>query len=350
MMSFRNNKLETMSWSNETLKLIGRIQEYKGKQALFERQLPEILQALKDTAIIHSAESSNRIEGIIMSSKRLSSLVQNKVQPQTRSESEIAGYRDVLSTIHTSSEYISLKTGVILQLHRDLMQYATGAGGRFKINENEITETLPTGEEIIRFLTVPVWQTPSATDELVMSFLKEKEKGLINDLILLGAFILDFLSIHPFPDGNGRMARLLTLLLLYHTGYEVGRYISLEKIVEETKDQYYETLQHSSKGWHEGTHDLLPWINYFLVILLKAYQKFEERVGETSDTLRQKGWKAEKVKDVVNHMVADFSFLDLQERCPGISRPTIQRILNELSQSGIIECIERGRNARWRKL
>jgi len=222
--------------------------------------------------------------------------------------------------------------------------------GNLRLITTEIKETLPSGEEMIRFTPVPVWQTPSAMDELIISFSKEKEKGLINELILIGTVILDFLCIHPFPDGNGRMARLLTLLLLYHTGYEVGRYISLEKIVEETKDQYYETLQLSSKGWHEGTHDLLPWINYFLVILLKAYQKFEERVGETSDTLRQKGWKAVKVKDVVNHMIADFTFLDVQERCPGISRPTIQRILNELSQSGIIECIERGRNARWRKL
>ena len=150
----------------------------------------------------------------------------------------------------------------------------------------------------------------------------------------------------PFSDGNGRMARLLTLLLLYQTGYEVGRYVSLEKVIEETKEQYYETLEQSSVGWHEGEHNLLPWIDYFLVMLLKSYQRFEERVGQTSDVKRQKGWKAKKVQEVINHMIADFTINDIQERCPGISRPTIQRMLNELGQDNIIECINRGRNAR----
>lgn len=143
------------------------------------------------------------------------------------------------------------------------------------------------------------------------------------------------------------MARLLTLLLLYQTGYEVGRYVSLEKVIEETKEQYYETLEQSSVGWHEGEHNLLPWIDYFLVMLLKSYQRFEERVGQTSDSTRQKGWKAKKVQDVINHMIADFTINE--ERCPGISRPTIQRILNELGQDNLIECISRGRNARWKK-
>ena len=350
MMSFRNQKLESMAWPNESLQLLARIQEYKGKQTLYERQSPEILKALKDTAIIHSTESSNRIEGIVVSSKRLSSIVKGTAQPQNRSEAEVAGYRDVLSTIHTSSNYMSLKASIILQLHRDLMQYATGAGGRFKINDNTITETLPTGEERVRFTPVPAWQTPGAIEEVIMAYHKEREKGRINDLILIGTFILDFLCIHPFPDGNGRMARLLTLLLLYDTGYEVGRYISLEKVVEETKEQYYETLEQSSVGWHEGNHNLLPWINYFLVTLLKAYQKFEERVGKTTDSMHTKGWKTQKVIDVVENMIADFTFLEIEERCPGISRPTIQGILNQLSKNGVIECIERGRNARWRKL
>ena len=350
MMSFRNQKIEQMSWPNDTMQLLGRIQEYKGKQTLYERQSPEILKALKDTAIVHSTESSNRIEGIVVSSKRLTSIVKHNAHPQNRSEAEVAGYRDVLSTIHTSAQYMALKSGIILQLHRDLMQYATGSGGKFKVSDNTITETLPTGEERVRFVPVPAWQTPGAIEELIVAYQKEKDKGLVNDLILIGTFILDFLSIHPFSDGNGRMARLLTLLLLYQTGYEVGRYISLEKVVEETKDQYYQTLEQSSAGWHEGIHDLLPWINYFLIMLLKAYQKFEERVGETADAIRTKGWKTEKVKDVVERMIADFTFLDIEERCPGISRPTIQGILNQLSKSGVIECIERGRNARWRKL
>lgn len=183
----------------------------------------------------------------------------------------------------------------------------------------------------------------------VNAYRQDRELGTINELILIAAFTLDFLCIHPFSDGNGRMARLLTLLLLYQTGYEVGRYVSLEKVIEETKEQYYETLEQSSVGWHEGEHNLLPWIDYFLVMLLKSYQRFEERVGQTSDSKRQKGWKAKKVKEVINHMIADFTINDIQERCPGISRPTIQRMLNELGQDNLIECINRGRNARWKK-
>ncbi len=350
MMSFRNGKLTNMTWSNETLQLIGRIQEYKGKQDLFKRQLPEILDALRDAAIIQSNESSNRLEGIIVETKRLTSIVQKKIQPQTRSEAEVAGYRDVLATIHSSAEYMALKPGVILQLHRDLMQYAGSSGGRFKINDNEITETLPDGTKSIRFMTVPAWRAPDAMDELFNEYLRERERGNINELILIAAFILDFLSIHPFSDGNGRMARLLTLLMLYQCGHEVGRYISLEKIVEETKDQYYETLGESSIGWHEGDQNLIPWINYFLVMLLKSYQRFEERVGNTTDSKQRRGWKAQKVQEVIEHFIADFTIQDIQERCPGVSRPTIQRILNQLGHDGTIECVEQGRNARWRKL
>ena len=348
MMSFRNDKLTKMRWTNETLRLVGQIQEYKGKQDLFKQQLPEILEALRDASIIQSTESSNRLEGIVINTNRLSSIVQKKVQPQNRSESEVAGYRDVLATVHASAEYMNLKPGLILQMDRDLMQYAGNIGGRFKNNDNTITESYPDGTKRIRFVTVPAWQTPNAIDELVNAYRRDLELGTINELILIAAFTLDFLCIHPFSDGNGRMARLLTLLLLYQTGYEVGRYVSLEKVIEETKEQYYETLEQSSVGWHEGEQDLRPWIDYFLVMLLKSYQRFDERVGQTSDSIRQKGWKAKKVQDVINHMIADFTINDIQERCPGISRPTIQRILNQLGQENLIECINRGRNARWK--
>ena len=264
MMSFRNDKLMKMRWPNETLRLVGQIQEFKGKQDLFKQQLPEILEALRDAAVIQSAESSNRLEGIVINTNRLSSIIQKKVQPQNRSESEVAGYRDVLATVHASAEYMNLKPGLILQMDRDLMQYVGNIGGRFKNNDNTITESYPDGTKRIRFVTVPALQTPNAIDELVNAYRRDRELGTINELLLIAAFTLDFLCIHPFSDGNGRMARLLTLLLLYQTGYEVGRYVSLEKVIEETKEQYYETLEQSSVGWHEGEHNLLPWVNYFL--------------------------------------------------------------------------------------
>jgi len=209
MMSFRNDKLTNMAWPNETLQLIGKIQEFKGKQDLFKQQLPEILDALRDAAVIQSTKSSNRLEGIIVETKRLTSIVQKKIQPQTRSESEIAGYRDVLATIHSSAEYMTLKPGIILQLHRDLMQYA-GNGGRFKISDNEITETLPDGTKNIRFIPVPAWWTPEAMDQLFNAYLRERERGAINELILIAAFInsetpTSISGCSDFHFGGGRL-------------------------------------------------------------------------------------------------------------------------------------------------
>jgi Fic family protein len=338
--------LEQARWPNSMIRLLSKIDEYKGKQELYKLQAPEILEALKELAVIQSTESSNRIEGIFASNKRIQALVKDKVTPRDRSEAEIAGYRDVLQLIHSSPQHISIQPSVILQFHRDLMKYATNAGGKWKQVDNEITETLPGGETFVRFKPVPAWRTPDAMQELTDSFSKAMDKGEIHDLSLIAVYILDFLSIHPFADGNGRMARLLTLLLLYRSGYEVGRYISLERIVEETKEQYYDTLYRSSQGWHEGKHDILPWTEYFLTVVLKAYMQFEERTGTIQ---RSRGWKAEKVRAVVQNMIADFTIADIQERCPGVSRPTIQKVLNQMSQNDEIVCIEYGRHARWKK-
>jgi len=348
MSTFRRDYLDQLLFNHSIVRLLGQIQEYKGKQELYKQQTPEILGALKQAAVIQSTESSNRIEGIYATDKRISELVKLKSAPMNRSEAKIAGYRDVLETIHSSAEHISLTPNSILQLHRDLLKLATGADGNWKQVDNYIKEILPTGAEIIRFEPTSAWQTPEAMEELVRAFKIARDKKQIHDLILIAAFILDFLCIHPFPDGNGRMARLLTLLLMYQSGYEVGRFVSLEKIIEDTKEQYYETLQLSDMGWHESQHNIIPWIEYFLTTILAAYQRFEERVGVIDKPGR--GWKARRVETSVEHMLGDFSIADIQERCPGVSRPTIQRILNSLSQKEIIECIERGRNARWRKL
>jgi len=347
MMSFRNGYLQKQAWPNHILQLISRIQEYKGKQALYQRQLPEILDGLRQIAIIQSVESSNRIEGIVVSEKRIPLIVKEKAAPKDRSESEVAGYRDVLEMIHESAPFMRLSPGLILQMHGELMKYVTEAGGKWKSVDNYIKETLPTGEERVRFVPVPAWQTPDAMQELVALYKEEIDRGYVNDLILIAAFILDFLSIHPFSDGNGRMARLLTLLLLYQSGYEVGRYMSLEKIVEDSKEQYYDTLYRSSIHWHEGTHDILPWLEYFLNVILRAYQRLEERIGSVETPKR--GWKKEHIKQIIERMPNSFTYSDIAERCPGISRPTISRVLNELGKEGIIECVEKGRSARYVK-
>jgi Fic family protein len=330
------------------LTLTAKISEYLGKQELFQRQVPQVLDTLRESAIIQSTESSNRIEGIVISSRRLHALINNDSErPQTRSEAEIAGYRDVLKTIHEHHEHLEIGPNIILQLHRDLMRY-TGTGGKWKMVDNRIEERLPDGSVRVRFNPTPAWRTPEAMEELCRSFRLVRDAGQFPAPILIAGFVLDFLCIHPFPDGNGRMARLLTLLLLYQSGFIVGRYISLEKVIEDTKKQYYETLEKSSKGWHEAKHDFTPWLEYFLTMLLEAYHRFEERVGKIEET-QKKGWKRERILKVIDGFVADFTISDVEELCPGISRPTITRTLNELGKKGVIECIERGRHARWIK-
>ncbi|MCL6446284.1 MAG: Fic family protein [Alicyclobacillus sp.] len=329
------------------LALTNQIAECRGKQALYQRQIPQVLDTLREHAVIQSTESSNRIEGIVVPTRRFHSIMRHASDPQTRSEAEIAGYRDVLKMIHEHHEYMRLTPNLILQLHRDLMKY-TGTGGKWKITDNYIEEVSPSGERRIRFQTVPAWQTPSAVEELCRLFHLELQRGEWPDVLVIAAFVLDFLCIHPFVDGNGRMARLLALLLLYQSGYVVGRYISLERVIEDTKEQYYDTLYSSSQGWHQGEHNLTPWVEYFLTMLLEAYRRFEQRVGDT-EAAQHRGWKSERIRSVVQGFVADFSISDVEELCPGISRPMITRVLNELSRQGVIECIQRGRNARWKR-
>ena len=348
MMSFRNEKIEKISYGLTIVNLLQRINEYKGKQELYKMQSPELLDALLQVAKIQSAESSNRIEGIFADDKRIALLVKEKVEPRNRDEAEIAGYRDCLELIHASAEHMQLRPKVIQQVHRMMMHLSTGHGGNWKSVDNHIRETLPSGEQVVRFVPTPAWQTPEAMEELCQLYQEKRDKGQVPSLVLDALFVFDFLSIHPFADGNGRMARLLTLWALYQGGYEVGRYISLEKLVEQSKDQYYKTLQQSSQNWHEGNHDVSPWLEYYLTIVLRSYQKFEENVGGIST--KSRGWKKKKIESVVENFIADFAISDLLERCPGIARPTITRTLNELRKQGIIECVEHGRNARWRKL
>lgn len=334
----------------DILNLTSKIAEYRGKQTLYERQMPQVLDRLRYQAIIQSTESSNRIEGITVSARRFESIMKEKSLPKDRSEAEIAGYRDVLRTIHASHSYILIRSTMIQQLHRDLMAYAGASrGGKWKSVDNAIEETLPSGDQWVRFVPTPAWKTPDAMESLCRKFDLSRDLGKLPDIILVAIFILDFLCIHPFPDGNGRMARLLTLLLLYQGGYTVGRYISLEKIIEETKEQYYDTLYQSSQGWHDGKQNVLPWVEYFLTVILRAYHRFEERVGDVEHT-QKRGWKQGRVRGVIQEFVADFRISDVEERCPAVSRATITKTLNDLSKEGRIECVEKGRNAKWVKI
>ncbi|WP_418790580.1 Fic family protein [Phosphitispora sp. TUW77] len=344
MMSFRDGKLSKLNVPMGIVRLIGEINQYKGKQEMYRQQSPQVLDALKQVAVIQSTESSNAIEGITIQAKRLKQLMEDKTSPRNRSEGEIAGYRDVLATIHASYNNISITPGVVRQLHRDLYKFTSAQGGTWKPTDNAIGEIKSDGSQFVRFNPVPAYLTPGAMEELCESYKREFDAQQIDPLILTGVFVLDFLCIHPFFDGNGRMARLLTLLLLYKFDYEVGRYISLEKLIEKTKESYYDTLYVSSQSWHEGKHILFPWLEYFLSIILAAYCEFGERVGEVAS---YKGSKSQRIKEAINHFIGDFTIADIERVCPDISRPTIYRALKELKEEGLIKVIEVGRNARW---
>lgn len=347
MMSFRNEKIKKMSVPMNIVRTISKINEYKGKQDLYYQQSPEIIKTLKEVAIIQSTRASNSIEGIVINDKRLQDIMNEKVKPQNRSEEEIAGYRDVLSTIHSSSDSIPITSSVIRQLHRDLYKFSPIDGGYWKNGDNIIQESLPSGEKRVRFRPVTAFQTPHAMDELCSYINDPTYKNEVEPLILICTFIFDFLCIHPFDDGNGRMARLLTLLLLYKSGYEVGRFISIEKIIEESKESYYETLEKSSQSWHEEEHDLFPWLEYMLGVIIAAYKEFESRVGTIDDS---RGNKGGRVIEAIEHFVSDFTKSDIRKACPDVGDSTINRTLDKLKKEGVIERISAGRDAQWRKI
>ena len=346
MFSLRPAYLGTLAMPPRVAGILRRLGEHKGHQELFRKQALEMLENLRRVALIESTESSNRLEGIVADNdKRLRALVNERSTPENRTEGEIAGYRDVLDSIHQNHADIPFSDRVVLQFHRDLLKYADGTGGRWKVSANEIRETLPDGSKRIRFSPLAPHLTEDGMRDLHTDYHEAVKAGTWDQLLLIPFYILDFLCIHPFSDGNGRMARLLTLLALYHHGYEVGRYISLERIIEKTKESYYDTLFISSQGWHEGKHDVWPWTEYFLSTLLAAYSEFETRFDRVSTG---RGSKTDTVKNAISSFTADFTIQDVETACPMVSRDMIRRVLADLKKSGSLDCLSRGRWAKWR--
>lgn len=346
MMSFRHDEILTAPVPMAVVNLIARINEFKGRQQLYQQQSPQVLDALQQAATIESTESSNRIEGIVLPEKNLRQIVANAAKPANRSEGEVAGYRDVLATIHASHPHIPVTPNTLLQLHRDLYKYVPSEGGKWKPSDNTIDEVLADGTHVVRFTPVSAFDTPRAVAELCEGYNKYSADQTVSPLLFTGAFVLDLLCIHPFLDGNGRIARLATILLLYQMGYDVGRYISLERIIEQTKESYYDSLAASSEGWHEGKHSLLPWWEYFLGVTLAAYREFESRAGMVD---AGRGAKSALVRRMVDGFVGDFTLSELSRICPHVSRDTIRNVLERLRTEGIVECLGTGRSARWRK-
>ena len=336
MRSFDYSKLYDKAWDSDILNLVAKIHECKGRQDLFVRQKPVELERLVEIARIQSTEASNKIEGIVTTSTRMKQLFEEKTTPRNRDEDEIMGYRDVLNTIHESNEYIPIRPSYILQLHRDLLKRAgLSYGGHFKNVQNYINETKPDGTEVTRFIPVAPYDTPEAMENLCNAYEHAVADEKIDSLILIPTFICDFLCIHPFNDGNGRMSRLLTLLLLYKNGFSVGKYISIEKQIEKTKDRYYDTLEESNIGWHEEENDPTPFIRYMLQAILACYTEFEERVGIMTES--GKGTTAyDIVKQYAEEKIGKFTGADVVANCPSIGRSSALAALKKLTEEGFI--------------
>lgn len=324
--------------------LISKIYEYKGKQELYVANFSDVLDKMIEVAKIQSTKSSNAIEGISTNDTRLEELMNKKSEPKNRNEEEIYGYREVLDIIHENYENIEFTKNNILTLHNRLYSYSEeNHKGKFKTMDNSIVETNALGEKKVRFQPVSAFETENYIEKMISAY-NEALRLKIPPLLLIPTVIYDFLCIHPFADGNGRMSRLLTLLLLYKNGFFVGKYISLEMIIEETKDIYYEELQASSKNWHSGTNNDLPFIKYMLSVIYKAYSECDERfklISEKSLT------STERVMKVFENSLEPLSKSDIAILCPDISKRTIERALKELKDRGLIKQLGSGRSTKY---
>jgi len=342
MMTLRQFARQLESIPLATSWYLGDLGEARGKQELFTRQSPQRLKILREHALVESAVSSNRIEGVTVEQSRIATVVFGKARLRNRDEEEIRGYRNALALIHEQGDKLPASEETILRLHS--LSHSAGDAGQYKEKDSDIIEKHPDGRVYVRFKTVPADKTPAAMQELFLLWRDCIHQNRFPPMIAMAAMNLDFLCIHPFRDGNGRVSRLLLLLQCYHLGYEVGRYISLERLIEENKDRYYETLAQSSEGWHEGKHDPWPYINYLLFILKLAYREFEERIEHIGSP---KGAKSETVLRAIRKRSGAFRLADIERACPGVGRELIRRLMGELRKSGELVCRGRGPAARW---
>lgn len=325
--------------------LMNSIAEYKGKQELYAKQSPQVLKTLLETALIESAESSNRIEGVTIDHARLKPLVIGHSKPRDRSEEEVAGYRRALDLIHKKHNSLKITPDTIRELHR-LCRGESWDSGKWKEKDNDIIRKLPDGRVEVIFKPVSAAKTPEMMKQLCLSYEHSISQLKIPDLYAVACLVLDFLSIHPFRDGNGRVGRLLTLFALYQHGFTVGKYISLERVIEQSKETYYEALNKSSQKWHEAKHDVMPWFNYFLGTILAAYKEFEERAARIKPA---RGVKTELVTQAIGRQAGEFSLSDIERECPNASRDMIKIIFRELKKAKKIKCLGKGKSAKWKK-
>ncbi|HOD83331.1 MAG: Adenosine monophosphate-protein transferase SoFic [Planctomycetes bacterium ADurb.Bin126] len=342
MASMSVERLKASSIPVATGWLLGECMEARGKQDLWFRQRPEVMASLREQAIIQSVESSNRIEGVTVPKERLAPVALGKARPRNRCEEELAGYRRALEWIFTRKADLPATPRLILHLHK-LAQGGSGDAGQWKSRDNEIVEFLPSGEPVVRFRPTSAKQTPAAVGILCREYQKACDEAAIPPLLAVATFVLDFLCIHPFRDGNGRVSRLLTTFLLLQHGLHVARYVSLERLVEESKEEYYDILGECSHGWHESQNPVVPWWNYFLSVVRRAYGDLARQV----QTAQSGPAKTELVRKAVLEQVGPFALGDISAQFPSVSVQLVKKVLGELKQTGQLRLTGRGRGARW---
>ncbi len=337
---------EPASLPTRTVWYLTDLAEAHGKQALFTRQSPQKLKVLREHALIESAVSSNRIEGVEVDQSRVATLIFGKSALRDRDEEEVRGYRDALRLIHESGAKLAISEATIKKLHK-LCRGEIWDAGKYKAKDVDIIQTYADGRSRVRFKTVPAKQTSGAMAKMLDLWRHGLREKWVHPLVLLAALNFDFLCIHPFRDGNGRASRLLLLQSLYHCGFEVGRYISLERLIEEHKERYYETLEQASLMWHEGKHDPWPYINYLFFILTQAYKEFEQRVAQIRSP---RGAKTASVLAAIDRQISIFRIADLQAACPGVGLDLIRQIMTRVQKEKKIKSLGTGRNAKWEKI
>jgi len=346
MMTLRQLAAEPPSIPTRTSWYLADLAEARGRQELFTRQSPQKLKVLREHALVESAVSSNRIEGVEVDKSRVATLMFGKPALRDRDEEEVRGYRDALKLIHEHGAKLPISEATIKRLHK-LCRGEVWDAGVYKEKDVDIIQTYADGRRRVRFKTVPAKQTPKAMAEMVELWNRGVREKWVHPLTLAAALNLDFLCIHPFRDGNGRVSRLLFLLACYHCGIEAGRYVSLERIIEDNKERYYEVLEQSSARWHEGKHDPWPALNFLLFILTQASKEFEQRVGHLKSP---RGEKTAAVLAAVERQVSTFRVANLQAECPGIGVDLIRHLLARLQKEKKVKSLGTGRSAKWQKL
>ncbi len=344
-MTFRKRRLRALALPVGTVRLMMEIAESKGRQQFYTKQNSPLLRALRAAAFVRSIESSNRIDGVTVAPERLPPLAAGRDRPRNRWEEEIRGYARALNLIYTEPRNPQVTPDFLRRLHWITLEGAADAG-QWKLEENEIFDVRGVEQRSLILRTVSVLETPAAMEELCKSYRAELNGQEVHSLLAMAALVLDFLYIHPFREGNGRMSRLLALLALYQHGFEVGRFISLERLFEASRDDYCEALQRSYEGWHEGTHDPMPWLEYFFSVLQRGYQEFEQRAGETTSP---RGQKTPLVEIAIDSFPCEFTLSELERTCPGVSRETVRRVVRQLRKNGSLVCQRHGSAVTWRK-